>query len=248
MVITTVLTFFVIRYVWKLPLPLCIAGTAVFFTVDALFFASNLLKIADGGWFPLLLAALLYFLLATGKDGRRLLNRRLRDDALDLPSFLDAVLLVPPLRVDGTAVFLTVHQGTVPTALLHNLKHNKTLHMNNLFLTVQNQDVPRVPLPEQTQATSLGNGCWSVLVRFGFMDRPDVPLALAQASELQPIVDPMATSYFLSREIVVPTLGRGMAVWRQKLFAQMHHSASSAADFLMLPNNAVVELGSMVEM
>ena len=247
MVITTVLTFFVIRYGWKLPLPLCIAATSLFLVVDVSFFASNLLKIADGGWFPLLMALALYLILATWKDGRRLLKQRLRSDAIDLRAFLEAIFFAPLARVDGTAVFLTVNEGVVPSALLHNLKHNKALHANNLFLTVQSQEVPRVPLGEQIQVESLGSGCWSVLVRFGFMDVPDVPRALAQAGALRAVTDPMSTSYFMSRDIVVPTFGHEMAKWRQKLFAQMHRSASEAADFLKLPNNAVVEMGSKVE-
>ena len=248
MVITTVLSFFVIRYGWKLSLPLCIAATSIFLLVDLSFFASNLLKFADGGWFPVLMAMALYLVLATWKDGRRLLAQRLRVDSIDLPAFLEAVFAAPPTRVDGTAVFLSASPGTVPSALLHNLKHNKALHANNLFLTVQNQDVPRIPLSEKIQVESLGRGCWNVRLLFGFMDEPDVPRALAQATELRSVLDPMTTSYFLSRDIVVPTFGRAMALWRQKLFSQMHRSASAAADFLKLPNNAVVELGSKIEM
>jgi KUP system potassium uptake protein len=248
MVITTVLSFFVIRYGWKLPLPLCIAATAIFLLVDLSFFASNLLKFADGGWFPVLMAMALYLVLATWKDGRRLLAQRLRADSIDLPAFLEAVFAAPPTRVDGTAVFLSASPGAVPSALLHNLKHNKALHANNLFLTVQNQDVPRIPMSQQIQIEALGRGCWNVRLLFGFMDEPDVPRALAQATELRSVLDPMTTSYFLSRDIVVPTFGRAMALWRQKLFSQMHRSASAAADFLKLPNNAVVELGSKIEM
>lgn len=248
MVITTILTFFVIRYRWKLPLPLCIGATSLFFVVDVSFFASNLLKVADGGWFPLLMALVFYLILATWKDGRQLLRKRLQSDAIDLATFLKAAIASSPARVEGTAVFLAANPGIVPSALLHNLKHNKALHANNLFLTVQNRDVPRVPLAEQIHVEPLGDGCWSVLVEFGFMDVPDVPRSLAQATELHAVTDPMSTSYFLSRDTVIPTFGREMVVWRQKLFAQMHHSASSAADFLKLPNNAVVEMGSKIEM
>jgi KUP system potassium uptake protein len=194
------------------------------------------------------MAMALYLVLATWKDGRRLLTQRLREESIDLPAFLDAVFAAPPTRVDGTAVFLAANPGAVPSALLHNLKHNKALHCNNLFLTVQSQDVPRIPPAEQIQVEPLGRGCWKVMVQFGFMDEPDVPRALARADVLRTLVEPMTTSYFLSRDIVVPTFGRAMAVWRQKLFSQMHHSASAAADFLRLPNNAVVELGSKIEM
>jgi KUP system potassium uptake protein len=247
MVITTILTFFVIRYRWKLPLPLCIAGTTLFLIVDLAFFSSNLLKIADGGWFPLLMAFALYLVLATWKDGRRFLKQKLREGSTELPVFLDSVFSAPPPRVAGTAVFLNVNAGAVPSALLHNLKHNKALHENNIFLTIQSSEVPRVSLADQIEVESLGRDCWSVVIHFGFMDEPDVPKALAQSHAMREATNPMTTSYFLSRDIVVPTIGLGMALWRKKLFSQMHHSASSAADFLKLPNNAVVEMGSKVE-
>jgi KUP system potassium uptake protein len=247
MVITTVLTFFVIRYGWKLPLPLCVAATGIFFLVDLSFFASNLLKIAEGGWFPLMMAGALYLILATWKDGRRLLADKFRKDAIELPGFLEAVFTYPPVRPDGTAVFLSSSVGIVPNALLHNLKHNKVLHHTNLFLTVQNQEIPKVPLAEQAAITSLGHDCWQVTIQFGFLDDPDIPRALQQISGVAWHYDPMTISYFLSRDIVVPTIGVEMAQWREKLFAQMHRSASGAADFLSLPSNAVVELGSKVE-
>jgi len=168
MVITTVLTFFVIRYGWKLSLPLCMASTGVFLLVDVSFFASNLLKVADGGWFPLLMAASLYLVLATWKDGRRLLAEKFRQSAVELPGFLGAVFAYPPVRADGTAVFLSSTVGVVPNALLHNLKHNKVLHKTNLFLTVQNQEIPKIPVPEQAAMTALGNDCWQVIIKFGF--------------------------------------------------------------------------------
>lgn len=247
MVITTVMTFFVIRYGWGYPLPLCIAATGVFFVIDAAFFASNSLKIAQGGWFPLAMAAGLYVVMSTWKDGRRLMNSKLRSDALDLPSFLEAVFVSPPVRVDGTAVFLTAEAGTVPNALLHNLKHNKVLHSSNLFVTVKNHEVPWIGLDKRVQMDSLGHDCWQVVVHYGFKNDPDLPKALAQIKGRGCDMNAMTTSYFLSRDTVVPTLGEGMAPWREKLFAQMHHNASAAADFLNLPNNSVVELGSKIE-
>jgi KUP system potassium uptake protein len=247
MIITTVMTFFVIRYGWGYPLPLCVAATGVFFVIDAAFFASNLLKIAQGGWFPLAMAAGLYVVMSTWKDGRQLLNSKLRSDALDLPSFLEAVFVSPPARVEGSAVFLTAEVGTVPNALLHNLKHNKVLHTSNLFVTVRNHEVPWIGLDKRLQIDSLGHDCWQVVVHYGFKNDPDLPKALAQIKGRGCDLDPMSTSYFLSRDRVVPTLGEGMAPWREKLFAQMHHNASAAADFLNLPNNSVVELGSKIE-
>ncbi len=247
MLITTVLTFYVIRYGWKYPLWLCIAATGFFFVVDFAFWASNLLKLFDGGWFPLLIGGVIFMLMLTWKDGRRMLNAKLRDDALDLPSFLEAVFVSPPARVEGTAVFLTAEVGTVPNALLHNLKHNKVLHAINLFVTVRSHEIPWIGLDKRLQIESLGHDCWQVEINYGFKNDPDVPKALQQLKGRGCELDSMSTSYFLSRDTVVPTLGAGMAPWREKLFAQMHHNASAAADFLNLPNNAVVELGSKIE-
>ena len=247
MLITTVLTFFVIRFAWKLPLALCIASTGFFFLVDLAFWASNLLKLLDGGWFPLVIGGAVFILMLTWYDGRRLLNESLRSDALRLSDFLEAVFVAPPARVEGTAVFMTAEPGNVPNALLHNLKHNKILHQQNLFVTVRSHEVPRMDPDKRLEVLPLGYDCWQVIVNYGFKDDPNLPLALAQGQGQAYTLDPMSTSYFLSRDIVIPTIGGGMATWREKLFAQMHHNASAAAEFLNLPANAVVELGSKIE-
>jgi KUP system potassium uptake protein len=247
MLITTILTFYVIRYSWNYPLALCIGATGFFFVVDFAFWASNLMKLFDGGWFPLLIGAAIFMLMLTWKDGRRLMNEKLRDDAIDLPSFLEAVFVSPPVRVEGSAVFLTAEPGTVPNALLHNLKHNKVLHENNLFVTVRNHETPWIEKEQRLAIETLGHDCWQVTVNYGFKDDPDLPKALQQIKDRGCELNPMTTSYFLSRDIVVPTLGSGMAPWREKLFSQMHHNASAAAEFLNLPNNSVVELGSKIE-
>ena len=247
MLITTVLTFFVIRYGWGYPWALCVAATGVFFVIDLAFFSSNLLKLAEGGWFPLLIGGAIFLLMTTWYEGRKLLNASLRSDALDLGSFLDAVFVSPPARVEGTAVFLSAQPGTVPNALLHNLKHNKVLHEHNLFVTVRNDSVPWVGLNERVAIEPLGHDAWQVIVNYGFKNDPDLPKALAQLKGRGVALDPMSTSYFLSRDIVIPSMAGGMAYWREKLFAQMHHNASAAAEFLNLPNNAVVEMGSKIE-
>ena len=247
MLITTVLTFFVIRFSWKYPLWLCVAATGVFFAVDLAFFLSNLMKFFNGGWFPLLIGGLIFTLMITWKEGRALLNQKLRADALDLPAFLDSVFVSPPARVEGTAVFLTAEKGTVPNALLHNLKHNKVLHAQNLFVTVENHEVPWIKLDKRLDVEPLGRHCWQVVIHYGFMNDPNVPKALQSLVQQGCQLDAMNTSYFLSRDTVIPTIGGGMAPWREKLFAQMHHNASGAADFLKLPNNSVVELGSKIE-
>ena len=247
MLITTILTFFVVRYRWKYPLALCLLATGFFFAVDFVFWASNLLKLFDGGWFPLAIGAVVFVLMGTWKDGRALLNSKIKADALDLRGFLDSVFISPPARVDGTAVFLSAAVGTVPNALLHNLKHNKVLHATNLFVTVRNHEVPWIGLDKRIEIERLGHDCWQVLIHYGFKNDPDVPKALQQLKGRGVALVPMSTSFFLSRDTVVPVLGEGMAPWREKLFAQMHHNASSAADFLNLPNNSVVEMGSKIE-
>ena len=247
MLITTILTFYVIRHGWKYPLALCLGATGIFFAIDFAFLASNALKFVEGGWFPILIAGAIFTLMVTWEEGRYILNKKLRTDAIDLKSFLEAVFVSPPLRVEGTAVFLSSEAGKVPNAMLHNLKHNKVLHETNLFVTVRSHEVPWITLDKRLEITSLGRHCWQVVLHYGFKNDPDVPSALMQMRGQGCQLDPMTTSYFLSRETVVPTLGDGMAPWREKLFAQMHRNASSAADFLNLPNNAVVELGSKVE-
>ena len=247
MLITTVLTFYVVRYAWKYPLWLCIAATGAFFVIDLAFFASNLLKLFAGGWFPLLIGAAMFTLMTTWKQGRKLLAQKQKVDGIDLKSFLEAVFVSPPSRVEGTAVFLSPESGSVPNALLHNLKHNKVLHERNLFVTVRNHEVPWIGMSKRLEVESLGHHCWQLVLNYGFKNDPDLPNALEQMKGRGCDVDPMTTSYFLSRDNVVPSLGEGMAPWREKLFAQMHHNASGAADFLNLPSNAVVELGSKIE-
>ena len=247
MLITTILTFYVIRYAWGYPLALCIAATGIFFVVDFTFFASNLLKVPEGGWFPLVIGAAIFTLMMTWKEGRHLLGEKQREQAIDLPGFLESVFVSPPVRVEGTAVFLTSEPGTVPNALLHNLKHNKVLHEHNLFVTVKSHEVPWIGLDKRVEIESLGHHCWQVVLNYGFKNDPDVPRALQTIKGRGCELEVMTTSYFLSRDTVIPTIGGGMAQWREKLFAQMHHNASGAADFLYLPNNSVVELGSKIE-
>jgi KUP system potassium uptake protein len=247
MTITTVMTFFVIRFGWRLPLSLCLAATGAFFAVDLVFFAANAVKVLEGGWFPLVIGALMFTLMTTWQRGRALLGERLRDDAIDLSSFLEAVFVSPPLRVPGTAVFLNAERGSTPFALLHNLKHNKVLHERNLFVTVQHHEVPWIGFDRRIEVEPLGHDCWQLTLHFGFKNDPDVPEALKLLAPLGIVLDEMDTSYFLSRDSVIPTFARGMALWREKLFASLHRNAAGAADFLYLPANRIVELGSKVE-
>lgn len=247
MTITTIMTFFVIRYGWKYPLWLCVLATGFFFVIDVTFFLSNMLKLFAGGWFPLVIGVGMFTLMLTWMQGRKLVAERLRDEALDLASFLEAVFVSPPARVSGTAVFLAAEPDLVPNALLHNLKHNKVLHEHNLFVSVRHHEVPWIGFDRRIEMKPMGHDCWQVTLHFGFKNDPDVPEALKLLEGRGVPLDEMETSYFLSRDTVIPTFGGGMALWREKLFASMHRNASAAADFLNLPANRIVELGSKVE-
>ncbi|MBP6763451.1 MAG: potassium transporter Kup [Rubrivivax sp.] len=247
MTITTVMTFFVTRWAWKLPLPLCIAATGTFLLVDITFFAANAVKVLDGGWFPLLIGGAMFTLMVTWKQGRRLMAERMHEDAIELEPFLESVFISPPVRVSGTAVFLSAEAGATPTAMLHNLKHNKVLHEQNLFVTVQHHEVPWIGFDRRCEVRPLKHGCWQVTLHFGFKNDPDVPEALKLMRGNGVVLEEMDTSYFLSRDTVVPTFGGGMAMWREKVFANMHRNAAAAADFLNLPTNRIVELGTKVE-
>jgi KUP system potassium uptake protein len=185
--------------------------------------------------------------MRTWMRGRRLVGERLRDEAIDLPGFLEAVFVSPPTRVAGTAVFLSAEGGLAPNALMHNLKHNKVLHAYNLFVSVRHHEVPWIGDEQRVQMHELGHDCWQVTLNFGFKNDPDVPWALKLLEGRGVPLDEMETSYVLSRDIIIPTLGDGMAMWREKLFAGMHRNAAAAADFLNLPANRIVELGSKVE-
>ena len=247
MMITTFLTFYVLRYAWKFTLWPALLATGFFFVIDLTFFFANLLKIVDGGWFPLVIGAIVFIGMVTWARGRELLAESLRADAIELKPFLNSVLTDPPMRAPGTAVFMNAEADLTPTALRHTLKHNNVLHESNLFVTVNTHEVPWIPLNERASAQMLCEGCWVVTLNFGFKNDVDVPAALELLNAQGVVLDPMRTSYFLSRATVVPTLGSGMAHWREKLYANMHRNASSAADFLNLPPNRVVELGTKVQ-
>ena len=247
MVLTTLMTFFVIRYRWNYPWWLCITATGFFLAIELMFFSSNILKVLSGGWFTLLIAAFVFTVMMTWARGRELLSASLRADAIELKPFMKGVLADPPMRAPGTAVFMNGEADLTPTALLHNLKHNNVLHETNLFVTVRTLDVPWVPFAERARAEPLCKGGWSITLQFGFKNDVDVPAALELLQGHGFELEPMRTSYFLSRSTVIPTLGGGMAPWREKLFANMHRNAASVADFMNLPANRVVELGTKVQ-
>ena len=247
MLITTVLTWFVVRRAWRIPAPVAVAATAFFITIDLLLVAGCAVKFLDGGWFPLALGLVLFIAMSTWSRGRAQLLAGIRRDGLDLRPFVDGLDTAGICRAERTAVYPVADPATVPQALLHNLKHNQVLHRTNVILTVNFQPVPWVPMSERIEVLALGHGFWRVTLHYGFMNTPDVPQALALAASHGLQVPVFETSYFLSRETVVPTPGQGMAVWRESLFAAMSRHASDVSAFFRLPDNAVVELGTRVQ-
>jgi KUP system potassium uptake protein len=249
MTVDTMLTFFVVRYAWRYPLWLCACATGFFIVFDLTFLSATLLKVADGGWFPLAIGGAVFTIMRTWRSGREILFDRLRATSLPLKPFLDALFSHPPIRVPGTAVFLTATPDATPSALLHNLNHNKVLHERVVFLTVQITEEPWVPPLERLSLLKLGNGCWRMMLRYGFMDEPDVVKALELAGTLGLEFELMSTSFFLSREMVVPvvTVESSMSLWRERVFAAMARNAENAADYFKLPANRVIELGTKVE-
>ena len=249
MLVDTLLTFFVIRFAWRYPLWLCVFATGFFIVVDLAFFSSTLLKVADGGWFPLVIGGGVFILMRTWRRGREIMFERLRASSVPLDGFLESLFRDPPVRVPGTAIFLTATPEATPHALLHNLNHNKVLHERVVFLTVEMADVPWVTFQKRVAVTKLGHGCWRMKVRYGFMNEPDIAQALEIAGAFGLEFDMMTTSFFLSRETVVPVeaLPGGMALWRERLFATMARNAGNAADYFKLPTNRVIELGTKVE-
>jgi len=249
MLIDTFLAFFVIRFGWGYNLLLCLFATGFFMLVDAAFFSASLLKIAEGGWFPLTMGALALTIMLTWRRGREILLARLKKSSVPLESFLESLLKTPPARVPGTAVFLSSTPNAVPHALLHNLVHNKVLHERVVFLTVVVEDVPFVPAAERVHIEPLGHECYRIVVHFGFKDEPDVTQALALCRERGLEFQMLQTSFFLSRETVIPTArtGEGMALWRERLFAAMARNAGSPVEYFNIPANRVIELGTQIE-
>jgi len=250
MLVDTLLAFFVVRYGWGYPLLLCLGATGFFILVDIAFFSATLLKVADGGWFPLVIGAAIFTIMLTWRRGRDILLERLRSSTVPIEPFLESLFRDAPQRVAGTAVFLTATPDVAPHALLHNLYHNKVLHERVVFLTVDVKNVPWVPLEERVTVRPLGNECYRVALQFGFMDRPDVWQALDEVCPTRGIAfDLMQTSFFLSRQTVIPVTGveGGMALWRERMFAAMTRNSGSAVDYFNIPTNRVIELGTQVE-
>jgi KUP system potassium uptake protein len=247
MAIDSILVFVVMRFLWGWHIALALPVAAFFLLIDIAYFASNAIKIVEGGWFPVLIGIALFVLLATWRKGREILFARTRPGAIPLEPFIQSIAIHPPTRVPGTAVFLTTSQEGVPHALLHNLNHNKVLHERILLLTVVTEEVPRVPDADRVEVEAKEAGFYRMTVRYGFKDEPDIPQALDLAVSQGLQFEPMETSYFLSRETLIPTVSPGMALWREKLFVAMARNSGSATAYFKLPTNRVVELGTQVE-
>jgi KUP system potassium uptake protein len=247
MLTTTILTFFVVRYGWHYPLLLCWAATGFFFLIDVTLFSANTLKLLHGGWFPLVLGAAMLTIMLTWEQGRQMVSASLQGRAIPVADFLQSLFVAPPTRVEGTAVFFRAQGEGVPHAMLHNLSHNKILHERTVFLTVFNADIPAIPEAQRVQVEPLGHQFYQVNVHYGFKDERDIPhaLELCKAHGLE--FDMMQTSFFISRQTILPSHGRGMSPWREALFAAIYRNARDAADYYRVPANRVIELGAQVE-
>jgi len=244
--ISTFLMFVVLRVRWGLRLGVTLAGMLFFLTIDLAFFGANAVKIPAGGWFPLVVAMIVFTVLVTWKRGRDIVLKRLGENALPLRPFVAGLLEDPPLRVPGTAVFMTADPKGVPTALLHNLKHNKVLHERVVVMNIRYADVPYVPADDRLKLEQLADGFYHVIVRYGFMDDIDVPKALSECPCGMEF-NLMDTTFFLSRENLIPTRGEGMMIWREQLFVTMARNAVSPMTFFHIPANRVIELGAQLE-
>ncbi len=247
MLITTILTFFVIRFAWGYNLFLSLAATGFFILIDAAFFSSSLLKIVEGGWFPLALGAIVFTVMTTWHRGREIAMARQRETGTSVASLFDSLSANPPTRVPGTAMFMAGNADAVPRALLRNFACNNVLHERVVLLTVIIREIPWVPSGERIEVKTLDHGFHRVIVYFGFMDRPDVSEALELCKPCGLILDPMHTWFLLSRATVVPTAGTGMALWRERLFAAMARHARTAGDYFNIPAGQVIELGTKLE-
>ena len=248
MSITTILALVVARKLWRWPLAVVVGLGAAFLLVDFAFFGANVLKIPNGGWFPLVVGLAIFAVMITWKDGRRILMARLAEQSMPIADFLSRDAEAPARRVAGTAVFLTGNQGIVPVALLHNLKHNKVLHERVVLMTVMTEQVPHVPARERIQIEDLGQGFYRMVVRYGFFQEPDIPVVLKLASTFGMEFEMMQTSFYLGRETFSSAAHPAMAPWREKLFMMMSRNAVAATEFFRIPPGRVVELGTQVQL
>jgi len=246
MLITSILTYFVVRNVWKYPLWLAAGATSIFIALDVMLLASCSVKFFKGGWFPIALAVIMVVIMWTWKQGRETLLSSIHNDDPKLDDFIKSIAGSHIARVERTAVYLSANVDNVPQALMHNLKHNQVLHQTNLIITVEFTEEPNVPIEQRFDIKALEAGFWQIKLYFGFMDTPDVPKALLGIHIPNVSIDAFTTSYFLSRETIISGHGGAMAKWRDDLFVFMSRNSGSAVDFFNIPSNSVIELGSRV--
>ena len=246
MVITTLLAAIVFREIWGWSWLRVGALAALFLTIDLSLFGANVLKIPDGGWVPLLIGIVIFTLMLTWKTGRSLLYKRLKADAMALEPFIEAIGAHPPVRVPGTALFMTPNPAGVPSAMLHNLKHNKVLHEKVVILTVKFLDFPHTNQEERVNVEALPYEFYRVTVRYGFKDEPDLPRDLVLCSKYGLTIDAMDTSYFIGKESLIASNKTGMSIWRKKIFIGLFRTAETITNQFKLPPNRVIELGSQL--
>lgn len=248
MVITTVLAFFITRERWGWHPVLSLLVATVFLVADLAFFGANLFKVPDGGWFPLVAGAGIFTLMSTWRRGRELLGERLRKNIKPLENFLEKIAGEPPLRIPGTAIFLTGNRSGTPPMLLHHLAHNLVLHEQVVILTAVTREIPRIPAADRLKVTDHGQGVFRVLVYYGFMQSPNIPVALRSCEAFGLTIDLEATTFYLGRETLIPTEKvPGMMLWREKLFAFMSRNSLRPTTFYNLPPERVMEIGIQVE-
>jgi KUP system potassium uptake protein len=246
MLITSILTYFVVRNIWKYPLWIALGATGIFISLDILLLASCSVKFFSGGWFPVVLAIILVVIMWTWRQGRQALMNSIHEDDPKMNLFIQSLAISNIPRVERTAVYLNANSDTVPQALLHNLKHNQVLHDTNLIITVVYADVPVIPVSNRYVVSALGEGFWQIRLNYGFMQKPDIPQALSICEIPNFRFDPFSTSYFVSRETIISGHGGAMAKWRDDLFSLMSRNAGSVVDYFNIPSNSVIELGSRI--
>jgi len=246
MIITTLLAGIVFHNLWGWSKLRTGALIAIFLTVDIAFFSANVLKVPDGGWVPLIIGVIIFTLMITWKTGRTMLYKHLKNEAMALDPFIEAISAHPPARVSGTALFMTPNPEGVPHAMLHNLKHNKVLHEKVVILTVKFLDFPRIPVEDRVTVEVLPHEFYRVTVHYGFKDEPDLPRDLALCAEKGLVLEAMDTSYFIGKEILIAHESSEMAYWRKKIFIGLFRSAETITNQFKLPPNRVVELGTQV--
>lgn len=248
MLLTTVMAIFIARQTWKAPTALIIVVWIFFILLNSIIFIANLAKLFSGGWIVILFAIILTAMMSTWIAGRKMLGRRFASESVPVPLFVQDIVNLKPIRVKGIAVFLSANVGGTPRSLLHNYKHNKVLHETTLIVNIQNQDVPTIPASDRATVSELGEGMFLVLLKFGFMETPDIPKTLSKVTLPNVQFDHMQVTYFLGKERLVISKKKTMYKWQKYLFQFLAHNSLDATTFFNLPSNRVVELGTQIEL